>query len=225
MNMLSTSPFFGMFLTLASWEIAIRISNRFKSPLLNPLLIAMAIILSVLKLFGIPMADFTIGGDILTLFIAPATTILAVSVYNQITILKKNLLPVIVGCTVGSAVSIATVLTLSKLFGLSEILSNSLIPKSVTTAIAIELSLQFNGIPSITILAVLITGICGVLLSPLLIKLLHVHNPVTQGLAIGTSSHLIGTSKALELGELQGAMSSIAIFIAGVATVLIAIFL
>ncbi len=225
MNPLSSSPFFGMLLTIASWEIAIRISNRFRSPLLNPLLIAMAIILSILKIFGITMADYNIGGDILTLFIAPATTMLAVSVYNQIAILKKNLVPVIVGCTVGSAVSIGTVLFLSRLFGLSEVLTSSLIPKSVTTAIAIELSMQFNGIPSITILAVLITGICGVLFSPLLIKLLHVHNPVTQGLAIGTSSHLIGTSKALELGELQGAMSGIAIFIAGTATVLIAIFL
>lgn len=225
MNTLSASPFFGILITLASWEIAIRISNRFRNPLLNPLLIAMAIILSVLRIFGITMADYNIGGDILTLFIAPATTMLAVSVYNQIAILKKNLLPVVVGCTIGSAVSIITVITLSRLFGLSEVLSDSLIPKSVTTAIAIELSLQFNGIPSITILAVLITGICGVLFSPMLIKLLRVRNPVTQGLAIGTSSHLIGTSKALEIGELQGAMSSIAIFIAGVATVLIAIFL
>lgn len=225
MSTISTSPLFGILLTLASWEIAIRISNRFRSPLLNPLLIAMAIIFSVLKIFGITMADYNIGGDILTLFIAPATTMLAVSVYNQITMLKKNLLPVIVGCAVGSAASIGTVLTLSRAFGLSEVLTNSLIPKSVTNAIAIELSKQFNGIPSITILAVLITGICGVLFSPILIRLLHVRNPVAQGLAIGTSSHLIGTSKALELGELQGAMSSIAIFITGVATVLIALFL
>ena len=225
MNTISTSPLFGILLTLASWEIAIRIANRFRNPLLNPLLIAMAIILSVLKLSGITMVDYNIGGDILTLFIAPATTMLAVTVYNQIAILRKNLLPVIVGCAVGSAVSIGTVLALSRAFGLSEVLTNSLIPKSVTNAIAIELSMQFNGIPSITILAVLITGICGVLFAPILIRLLHVHNPVAQGLAIGTSSHLIGTSKALEIGELQGAMSSIAIFMAGVSTVLIAIFL
>jgi putative effector of murein hydrolase len=219
------SPLFGFLLTLGSYEIGTAVSRRISSPLANPLLISMVIIIGILRLFGISFDAFNVGGDILAIFIAPATTMLAITVYNQRLMLKTYLVPILVGCTVGSSVSIGSVFILSKIFGLDTVLTDSLIPKSVTNAIAIELSAQVGGIPSLTIMSVLITGISGVILAPVLIRIAKIQNPVAQGIAFGTSTHLIGTAKALEYGELQGAMSSIAVFITGVITVIVAAFL
>lgn len=161
----------------------------------------------------------------IAIFLAPATASLALSVYGQIKQLKRHLLPVVAGCFVGSCASVASVLLLCRLFHLDETLTASLIPKSVTTPIAIELSAQAGGVPAFTVAAVICTGILGAIISPLLIKLFRVKDPVARGVAIGTSSHAIGTTKALELGELEGAMSGISIGVAGIATVLICLFL
>ena len=130
-----------------------------------------------------------------------------------------------VGYSVGAGVSVGSVVLLSKWFGLTDLLTTSLLPKSVTMAIALEISQLAQGEPPITVMAVIITGITGILLSPLLLKIFRIQDPVIQGLSIGTSSHVIGTSKALELGPIQAAMSSIAIFVTGIATVIILLFL
>jgi len=225
MNDIVHSPLFGFLLTLGSYEVGTLIARKYNSPLANPLIISMVIIIGILRLFGISFDAFNVGGDILAIFIAPATTMLAITVYNQRSMLKTYLLPILIGCTVGSSVSIGSVFLLSGIFGLDTVLTDSLVPKSVTNAIAIELSAQVGGIPSLTIMSVLITGISGVLLAPFIIRIARIQNPVVQGIAFGTSTHLIGTAKALEYGELQGAMSSIAVFITGLVTVIIAAFL
>ena len=153
---------------------------------------------------------------------APATASLAVSIYRQLPLLKKNLLPVLAGCGTGSLASMGSVWLLCRLFRLDEALTASLLPKSVTTPIAIEIASQYGGIPSITVAIVVLTGILGAAAAPALIRLFRIRNPVEAGLAIGTCSHAVGTSKALELGEAEGAMSSIAIGVSGLLTVLFA---
>lgn len=223
MEAVCQSPLFGIALTLAAYEIGVLVAKRFSSPLANPMIIASVICIAVLKITGIPLSAYAVGGDILTVFMFPATTCIAVSVYAKSDLLKRYLIPVLAGCTAGAATSIGSVLLLGRLLGLSDQLIGSLVPKSVTTAIAIELSPLVGGVPSITVMAVVITGVTGVLAAPVLIRMLGIKDPVVQGVAIGASSHVIGTAKAIELGQTQGAMSGIAIFVTGIATVILSI--
>lgn len=225
MNMLTSNPYFGIVLSISAFQLGIWINKKFKTPIANPLLIAIILIIGVLSVFNIPLENYNEGGDIIGLFLAPATAVLAVTIYSKLDILKKNLLPIIIGTGVGALTSIGTIYGLCKLFGLDESMTASLLPKSVTTPIAIEVSTQLGGMASITIAAVVVTGIAGAILAPALIKIFRVKNPVAQGLAIGTSSHAMGTTKALELGEIQGAMSGIAIGVAGIMTVIYSLFL
>ena len=138
---------------------------------------------------------------------------------------NSDWLPILVGCVVGSASSMGSILLLCRLFGLDAAMTASLLPKSVTTPIAISVSQAHGGIGPITVVAVLITGIFGSIAAPLLIKLFRVKDPMTAGLAIGASSHAVGTSKALELGETEGAMSGLAIGVCGLITVVLSLFL
>lgn len=225
MSEIYASPLFGIVLCIFSFEIGLWINRKTHSPLANPLLIAVVICIAVLQSFSIPLESFQQGGDIITMFLAPATAALSLSIYNQLDTLKKNLLPILAGTLTGSITSIGSVIGLCKLFGLDEELTASLIPKSVTTPIAMEVSRQHGGIVSITVAAVIVTGIFGAILAPVLIKLFRVKNPVEAGIAIGTSSHALGTSKALEIGETEGAMSGIAIGVAGIITVVLTMFL
>lgn len=224
MELVLNSPLFGIALTFLTFEIGLFLNKKVHSPLMNPLLVASILCIAFLQITGIPLAAYQVGGDFLAMLIFPATTCLAVSVYTQLPLLKKYFIPILVGSSVGAGVSVGSVVLLSKWFGLTDLLTNSLLPKSVTTAIALELSTFVQGEPPITIMAVIITGITGILLSPLLIKIFRIQDPVIQGLAIGTSSHVLGTSKAIELGPIQAAMSSIAIFITGIATVILLLF-
>ena len=154
------------------------------------------------------------------MFLAPATACLAVAVYTKLQILKKYALPILVGCAAGSAASMGSVYLLCRLFGLDESLTVSLIPKSVTTPIAVSIAEPAGGMVPITVVAVIFTGILGGIFAPFLIRLFRVSDPVAAGLAIGASSHAVGTSKAIELGEVEGAMSGLAIGICGIITVL-----
>ncbi len=223
-NTLTSSALFGLLLTFGSYLIGVKVQQKLKTPLANPLIIAVLLSIVFLLVFGIPLENFKIGGQYITLFLGPATASLALSIYRQFPVLKQNLLPVLAGTAVGSAVSMSSVLLLCKLFRLEEIMAKSLLSKSVTTAIAIEITAQQGGLPSITVAAVVITGIMGAVLSPYLIKLLHISDRVAAGLAIGTASHALGTTKALQIGDVEGAMSSIAIGVAGFITVIFAMF-
>lgn len=221
---LTSSALFGLLLTFGSYLIGVKIQQKLKTPLANPLIIAAALSIALLLILDIPLENFKVGGQYITLFLGPATASLALSIYRQFPVLKQNLLPVIAGTAVGSAVSMSSVLLLCRLFRLEEMMAKSLLAKSVTTAIAIEITAQQGGVPSITVAAVVITGIMGAVLSPYLIKLLRVSDRVAAGLAIGTASHALGTTKALQIGDVEGAMSSIAIGVAGFITVIFAMF-
>ena len=160
------------------------------------------------------------GGAVINMFLAPATACLAVSIYTRIQILKENAIPILVGCTVGSLSSMGSVYVLCRLFGLDEAMTASLLPKSITTPIAVEVCQSHGGIVPVTVIAVIFTGILGSILAPYLIRIFRVKNPITAGLAIGACSHAVGTSKALELGETEGAMSGLAIGVCGIMTVI-----
>ena len=176
-------------------------------------------------MFRIPYEAYNQGGALINLFLAPATACLAVSIYTKVELLKQNWLPILVGCAAGSLTSMGSVYALCRLFRLDESLTAALMPKSVTTPIAVSIAASHGGITSITVVAVILTGILGSILAPTLIRVFRVRDPLTEGLAIGAGSHAVGTSKALELGETEGAMSGLAIGVCGILTVLLSMFL
>ena len=215
------SPLFGVFLTLLAYIIGTYINKKTGKVYLNNLLIAYIVVIGTLLIFKIPVENYNNGANIITSCLAPVTAVLAISIYNQRKKVKENLLPIIVGTLAGSITSICSVIVLAKLFGLDWPTTASVIPKSVTTAIALAISDSLGGYIAITAICVVITGCSGNILSPYLIKLFRFTDPVAEGLAIGTASHALGTSKAIELGEIQGAFSSIAITFAGLITVVL----
>lgn len=219
MDELFSSPFFGITLSVAAFWVGVRIQRRTGLVVCNPLLIAIVLIAGVLLIFRIPYEAYNAGGAIIQLFLAPATACLAVSIYGKLALLKQYWLPIVVGCTAGVLASMGSVYALCRLFGLDDAMTASLLPKSVTTPIAVSLSEGRGGMVPITVVAVILTGILGNVLAPSLIKLFRVKDPVAAGLSIGACSHAVGTSRALELGETQGAMSGLAIGICGLITV------
>lgn len=225
MNEFLYSPFFGLSLSFGVYIICKLLNDKTNLAILNPLLMATVVIIAILTIFDIPLEAYNAGGDIISMFLAPATTVIAYSIYKQITLLKKNFIPIAVGCLVGSMTSMGSTYILCKVFGIDSMITASMMPKSVTTPIAMEVSASLSGIPSITVAAVVVTGIFGSMACPILIKLLRIKNKIAAGVAIGTCSHAAGTSKAIELGEVEGAMSGIAIGVSGILTVLIAVFL
>lgn len=217
---ITSDPCFGLMLTLLTYSFGVWLNSKAKTPLVNPMVVSVFLNICVLAFFGISYEDYMRGGDVIEIFLTPVTALLAVKIYEQLHTIKRNWLPIIAGTAVGSAVSIVCVLVMCRLFGLDEALTASMLPKSVTMAIAVPLSVQNGGIASITAVCLLITGSLGAVFSPMMIKLLRIKNPIEAGLAIGTSSHALGTTKALELGDTEGAMSSCAIGIAGFITAL-----
>ena len=213
----TTSPLFGIVLCIGTFQIGRWVQKKTGLTLANPLVIAILLCIGVLLIFDIPYEDFAIGGDIVNMMLGPATAVLALNIYNQYAVLKRHFVPVLVGCTAGSLFSLASVLLLCRLFRLDEAVTAALLPKSIAES--------QGGIAAITMVAVLVTGFIGAVCAPLFAKLMHVTEPVAEGLAIGACSHALGTTKAAELGEVQGAMSGIAIGVCGLITVVAALFL
>ena len=185
----------------------------------------MALVIAVLSVFRIPYETYSIGGDFIKLMLGPVTAVLALNIYNQRDILKEHFLPVLAGCLVGSLTSVGSILALCKLFHVDEALTASLLPKSVTTAIAMGIAESHGGVAGIAAAAVMVAGIAGAVFAPIFAKLFHITEPVAEGLAIGACSHALGTTRALEIGKIQGAMSSIAICMCGIFTSILALFL
>ena len=225
MRELLASPYFGIFLSIAAYALGCGLNRKFRTPLCNPLLIAIVLVVGVLLVFRIPYEDYNAGGEIVSLFLAPATACLAVGIYSKLAVLKKYWLPILVGAVAGSASSMLSVYALCRLLGLDEQLTVSLIPKSVTTPIAVGIVESAGGLTPITVVAVIVTGILGAILAPAMIRLFRISDSVAAGLAIGACSHAVGTSKAVELGEVEGAMSGLAIGVCGVVTVVLSLLL
>ena len=220
----TSTPFFGLAISVLCWCFAGWLQRKTKLLVCNPVLVTALLVIAVLLVFDIPLENYNAGGSIIKLMLGPATAVLALNIYQQRAVLKRHFLPVVLGCFAGSLVSILFVLLLCKLFQADAMFSASMMPKSVTTAIALGISENAGGIPGLTAAAVVITGVEGAMLAPLFAKVFHITDPVAEGVAIGSCSHAIGTSKAMEIGSLQGAMSSIAICVCGIITSVLVMF-
>lgn len=222
MEVLVQSPMFGILISLIAFEIGLFIQKKTKLLFLNPLLIAIAVVMIFLMVTGIDLKHYQVGGDMINMFLGPATVVLAVPLYQQVHSLKNYFVPIMIGILVGIATGLISTLLCSILAQLEPEIIASLLPKSITTPIGIELSTQLGGIQAITVLTILVTGIFGAVVSDLVFKVFKVQHPIARGISLGTSAHAIGTTKALQLGSVEGAMSSLAIGVSGIATVFIA---
>jgi predicted murein hydrolase (TIGR00659 family) len=222
MNDIITSPVFGVLISIIAYEIGSLIKQKFKIAIFNPLLIAIIILIAFLFKCNIKYDDYNNGGQVISFFLAPATVALALPLYKKFSLFKENALPILLGILFGAVSGMISVIALSKLFNLSGELTKSLIPKSITTPIGMALAKQLGGLPSIAVVAIIITGILGSIIGPFLYKILKINDKVAMGIAMGSASHAVGTAKAMEIGETEGAMSSLTIAISGIMTVLIA---
>lgn len=219
---LTSNPLFGLMLSIFVFLAARRLAARFKLPILNPLIVSILVVILILKVTGITYEDYYVGGGMLNMLIAPATVALAIPLYQSFHLLKHHARSISAGIFAGTLVSTLTTASLAVLFHYNQELMASILPKSVTTAIAIEISAKLGGISTVTIIVVIITGIIGAMFGPTVLKWSKVEEPVAKGIALGTSAHAIGTSKAMELGQVEGAMSGLAIGVTGLVTVFVA---
>ena len=212
------SPLFGITLTIGALVLFQVLFKNVKNPLLNPLIFAIIGIIAFLKLTGIPYESYAKGGDIIAFLLGPVTVAFAVPLYKQFDKLKANALPILIGITSGALVAIVSTVGLGLIFKLSNKMIISLSPKSTTTAIAMELSRILGGDPALTVAFVVFAGTLGFMFGEPIFKLLKIENKTARGIALGTASHAFGTNRALLMGEEEGAMSSLAIGVAGVMT-------
>ncbi len=217
-EIITASPFFGLLISFIAFEIGKYLFKKTGTPLCNPLMIAIIIVIATLKLFNIPTENYFQGGNLILFFLGPATVSLAVPLYKQWDLFKEHFIPVMVGAVVGSFSAIALVILFGKLLNLNDALLFSFMPKSITTPIGIEVSSMIGGIPSITVISIIITGVTGNVSAPFICKLFRIKHPVARGIGIGVASHAVGTSKAMEMGEIEGSMSALSIVIAGILT-------
>ena len=217
---LTNSVFFGAVLSFLAYEIGLLLKKRFKLAVLNPLLIGILCVMGALAVLRIDYDQYNEGAQYISYLLTPATVCLAVPLYEQLTLLKENLKAVAAGIFSGTLASLGSVYLLSRLFGLNHEQYVTLLPKSITTAIGMGVSQELGGIVTITVAVIIITGILGNVIAEGVCKVFRIHEPIAKGLALGTASHAIGTAKAMEMGPVEGAMSSLAIAVAGLLTVI-----
>ena len=222
MEFFENSLFFGAAVSLVAYEIGLLLKKKFKLAIFNPLLIAILCVMAVLMILDVDYETYNEGGKYISYLLTPATVCLAVPLYRQISLLRKNLKAVIAGILSGVLASMVSVLILAKLFGLSHEEYVTLLPKSITTAIGMGVSDELGGIVTITVAVIIITGVLGNMIAEVVCKVAKIEEPIAKGLALGTSAHAIGTAKAMEMGEVEGAMSSLAIAVADLVTVVAA---
>ena len=213
------SLYFGVFISLFAYLIGMKLKKKFGGPVLNPLLVAIILVIAFLKATGISYTDYNTGASYISYFLTPSTVCLAIPLYKQLELLKKNLTAVAAAITAGVIGSVVSVYVMSMIFRLEHVHYVSLLPKSITTAIGMGVSEEAGGIVTMTIVSIILTGILGNIVADGWFKLVGIKEPIAKGLALGTSAHAIGTAKALELGEVEGAMSSLSIAVAGLMTV------
>ena len=215
-SLMQNSAYFGFFITLMGYWCAVQVGKRMRSTLCNPLLLSIIFIIAFLKLTNISYDSYDNGAKYINYFLTPSTVCLAVPLYRQLKPLKEYAGAIVLSILSGTAACAIMIFGLSKFFALEMSIYASLVPKSITTAIALGMTEEMGGVAAVTVMSVFLTGILGAVF-----KLFHTEDPVAQGLAMGTASHAIGTSKALEMGEIQAAMSSLAIAVTGIFTVII----
>ena len=223
MKDLTAQPYFGVMLTVVAYWLGMKVQKKTRLAICNGMLLAVLLVIAVLLVFHIPYESYWQGGELINLFLGPATACMAVTVYSQRKLLARHRLPVLVGCVVGVVTAMGSILVLCRLLGLDRAMTMSLLPKSVTMPIATVVAQGHGGTVAVTVAAVVVTGMLGNLCAPLLVKLFRVKDPMAVGLGIGACSHAMGTAKALELGETEGAMSGLAIGLCGILTTVLAL--
>ena len=218
----SSSLFFGAFLSLAAYGVGVFLRSRWKFALFNPLLVAIVLVVVFLVGFKIDYATYMEGARYISYLLTPATVCLAVPLYQQFSLLKKNAKAVLLGIAAGTLASLCVILGLCILFHLDHTMYVTLLPKSITTAIGIGVSEELGGIQSLTVVVIIITGVLGNIFAELICKVFRITDPIAQGVGIGTSTHAVGTARAMEMGEVQGAMSGLSVVVAGLMTVVLA---
>ncbi len=213
--------YFGVFISMFAYLIGIWIKKKVGWGILNPLLVALLLVIAFLKATGISYSDYKESASYLSYFLTPATVCLAIPLYKQLRLLKDNAAAVLIGITTGVIGSAVSIFLMSFLFKLEHIYYVTLLPKSITTAIGMGVSEEAGGIVTLTVVSIIITGIFGNIVGEAWFKLIGIREPIAKGLALGTAAHAIGTAKALELGEVEGAMSSLSIAVAGLMTVVV----
>ena len=221
---MQTSAYAGVTISLVAYGLGAALKKKFGFGLFNPLLIS--IVVTILFLIGghVDYETYNEGAKYLSWFLTPATVFLAIPLYEEWELLKNNAKAVILGVTSGVITSLVTVLVLSKLMGLDHENYVTLLPKSITTAIGMGVSEELGGYVTITVAVIVITGVLGNIMGEFICKIFRIHEPISKGLAFGTAAHAIGTAKAMEIGDVEGAMSSLSIAVAGILTVLFATF-
>ena len=221
MSVLQESLYFGFVISLAAYLIGCWLKKKVGWAILNPLLIAVVIVIAVLQLLHVDYASYNNSAKYISYLLTPATVCLAIPLYKQLELLKQNFVSVIISITSGVAASAGSIFLLCTLFGVEHIHYVSFLPKSITTAIGMGISEEAGGIVTLTVMSIILTGVLGNMAGETVLKLLKVRHPVARGLAMGTSAHAVGTAKALEMGEIEGAMSSLSIAVAGLMTVIV----
>lgn len=216
------SVFFGAVVTILCYEIGLLLRDKVKRAICNPMLIALIAIIAILFVFHVDYETYYEGAKYLSYFLTPATVCLAIPLYEQIELLKKNVKAIMAGVTAGVLTSILSVLGCAAVFQLSQKEYLSFLPKSVTTAIGMGISEELGGMVTLTVVVIMITGIAGAIVAELVMKLFRIKEPIAKGIGIGSASHVVGTAKAMEMGRLEGAMSSLSIAVSGVLTVIAA---
>lgn len=213
------SVYFGVTVSVVGYGAGLWLKKKLKYSFLNPLLLAIVFVMIVLKGMDVDYEAYNASAKYLSYLLTPATVCLAVPLYQQIELLKENLLAVVLGIVSGVLSSLGSVLALAYLFGLGHREYVTLLPKSITTAIGIGVSEELGGITTITVAVIIVTGVLGNVIGEQVCKLFAIREPIAVGLSFGTAAHAVGTAKALEIGEIEGAMSSLSIAVAGLLTV------
>lgn len=216
------STYFGAAITIVMFIIATIINKKWPNPFTTPLFLATIFVIVILLSFDIPYETYNNTAKYLTYFLVPVTVCFAVPMYRQLPLLKKHFLSILFAVFVGVIASVLSVCILVILLGLSDIIARSLVSISVTTALAIGITQKLGGMVSLTVSAVIITGILGASVSDKLCKWMKLKNPISSGLAIGNASHAAGTVKAMEMGKIEGSFSSLAIVLSGLMTAVVA---
>ncbi len=218
-ELIGISSFFGAALSVGAYVLGMALQKKFKIALFNPLFISIITVIAVLLCSGISYDTYNASAKYLSYFLTPATVCLAIPLYEQLSLLKKNAAAIALGIGAGVLSSALCILAVSVIFSLPHQMYVTLLPKSITSAIGMDLSSELGGIPSITVAVIILSGIVGNMLAPFFCKIFGITHPVARGIAVGSSSHAIGTAKAIEMGEVEGAMSGLSVAVSGLVSV------
>ena len=221
-GLIHSSLYFGMLVSVGAYMLGVWLKKKTGWAILNPLLVAIIVVIAFLSVFHIEYKEYNRGAVYLGYFLTPATVCLAIPLYEQVELLKKHSKAIVLGLISGVITSLVCVLVLALLFHFDHAQYVTLLPKSITTAIGMGISEELGGYVTITVAVIIITGVVGNMLAETVCRIFKIEEPVAKGIAIGASSHAVGTVKAMEIGEIEGAMSSLAIAVAGLLTVVLA---